>query len=1156
MASQFNWDKPVITVDDITRILVQQYGPEQPTRILVEDTGKPIQYKSALVSCECLRCGRTFMMTPFALVNSIYLNGYVCTKCGMLSDDELGEMKQEERRVQALEVLKKKNNHDIVKETAELEKSKEKDNTENKSEESISAENEFEYDYSDDSEFVSEGQKNDSSEEIQETTKEDDNLEDKYMASDEDYNVSTEEMVEDNSSVQDEIEDKEDLTDEQKEEIMDAVGSTIFGSEETEQEENTDEDEFVVVDDDELKNIEPKEEELPSEIIGEVSDDDVFGVEEPEDEPVKEDKNLIWVGQDAYTEDELVDALRQSATHIKEKLGYIPFDLNNCNVTDDGKLEIKCKDCRNVVTFESFKAMEDITDLNSLKEIYLLDLDDGRTNGANDENPKITSCSVCKESIVRNGYNKYYMNKISHIISPHGKLVNTNNYRFIDDGKAEFDVECNGVVKTLSSKDIFSIFGKDKDPTKNPIFERPKVEKIKINVNRSSNEEVVKEKVKIYTRDIEQSKADRSVESVEPESIKANLKIDSDFVSVKSSNETPKKSSVFTFVDQNESDNKEKIHVLNSKPVDYEAHAESNKSVFESNNRFTKNGRFKDDGLKSFEEERKYSEDQLKKHNVFSENPSMKIAKKSIARLSGKINPFERETSLKTEFNETCFASFIEDLSEKTGVNYNLIIDERSYEIPVVDFESGLRIICSNLEEADLVNARYEWIKPRVPFSYYERYAEDDGNGVLKKKRKDYIWCVLFSDSVEYARDATFAALVKYINPKILAYEGKKIVLQDNLMFQYTKNKQYLKDFDKRYSVFPSQKPSTGAIGIVARWETSNKATAKDVLKLKLQMEGRNNNVNNLDTLANDYDEYMVASIKYIEHYNAESGRVIYTITEYVEVGSSIIGDGLAQCLRALLKEYMVRYPQLRGIPPYVIVELDPNIYPSPSVRSYIERGTLCKMDDTFKNIIDGVHTQKKISYRSMKYSYVRRPEYRDNSSSLDHMRQDIRMFSAGTIIHRMANEIKQAGIANTIRNEEVKNTFIANMGYVEATQAEIKMYFVNQSLLFSLMSDGATYNLLEHIDSDVANAAKMVSNSNMGNGVNNVFMNPGAMNKYMNIMRNGSPEAKDYLNKLMADDYRQRMMDMQMNANQANTGNVFGMINPNQFGMNPMMGR
>jgi len=78
---------------------------------------------------------------------------------------------------------------------------------------------------------------------------------------------------------------------------------------------------------------------------------------------------------------------------------------------------------------------------------------------------------------------------------------------------------------------------------------------------------------------------------------------------------------------------------------------------------------------------------------------------------------------------------------------------------------------------------------------------------------------------------------------------------------------------------------------------------------------------------------------------------------------------------------------------------------------------------------------------------------------------------------------------------------------------------------------------------------------------MNNVMMNPNLLMRYSNLMNNGSPEAKDLFQRIMNEEYQQRMMDMMTHAQQNGGGNIFtpsmGMgMNPmmDMMGMNPMM--
>ena len=304
----------------------------------------------------------------------------------------------------------------------------------------------------------------------------------------------------------------------------------------------------------------------------------------------------------------------------------------------------------------------------------------------------------------------------------------------------------------------------------------------------------------------------------------------------------------------------------------------------------------------------------------------------------------------------------------------------------------------------------------------------------------------------------------------------------------------------------------------------------------------------------------MVASIKYIETCRKDvvPNKIVYNITEYVEIGSAFIADGLMQCIRALLHEYKIKYPQLANVSPYIVVEIDPNCYVTPAIKSYIDRGTLCKVTPAFNNLVEGSFTNRGVD-KYLRYYKIRRPEYRQDGSSLDFQRQDLRMFQVGTLINRMGKEIKECGLSNTIRNHDVRETFIRRFGYVNANQAEIKKYYVNDLIVSQILNDGFTLCLQKHADADgFMQKTAMVTDSNAGIGINNILNNPSIYARYNNIMANGTKEAKAYLNSMLWEQQNQFMMDYAMNHSNApqNAGSMFAQGNPNMaMGMSPMMG-
>ena len=494
----------------------------------------------------------------------------------------------------------------------------------------------------------------------------------------------------------------------------------------------------------------------------------------------------------------------------------------------------------------------------------------------------------------------------------------------------------------------------------------------------------------------------------------------------------------------------------------------------------------------------------------------IKRAKENDAKFNPNINPFERKSALENEFSRSVFNDFIAELAEITEVQFKLIISDRAFDIPIVDFESGIRIVCADLDERAMINVPYLNIVDAIKFHFKKRYKS----------------IVLFSDSIVYRRQATLDALVKHINPSVLEYNGQKIdITKWGLFHQYTTYAPFLSDFDQKYSTFPSGKPKTGQLGIVVSWEETSQNSLKDAMALSSLLSSGSGR--SLESFENDYNQYLVASIRYIERFNKKTNRIIYHITEYTEIGSAIIADGFLLCLRGLLKEYQQKYPQFATIPPHVVVEIDANTYFSPSLLSYIEKKSLVPMDTFYKMQIEDRYfpsnSMKPPVEQHHRYSYIRKVEYRVKDK--DCMRWDMRMFQPGTLINRMAEEIKQAGLQDSIFDDNVRMTFIYNMGYAKATQLDIKEFFVSQSLLSLLMTDAGTISLTKMVDPKDYLNTKMVADTTSGRNINNILLNPSALNRYQNIMNKGSLEARNYLQSAL---YQTQMGSMdQMNGMQ-----------------------
>ena len=1221
MAKEYKWDKPIITVNDIITGLVKQYGPEQPISIELEDKVSPIQYKTSMIPVSCTRCGNKWSTSPYILLKGYYMFGYVCSSCGNLSDSDLRNKTKKEMNDKAIEIIKEQYGDDVFEKDDEAEKEKAKELEAEKeiakfSEEDLKAalETTDEEDYSeyiaDDEETSSIGESLDKSSENFDIQNEESESEVNFEEEDDDDNpfeeseeyevIDADELIketeeklraekeeaikevskkaeeeklkavekakaevakemskkaqEDEARIRDEMAAKMKAELEKEKAKMKAeieaakkaqedaekyaaevnaknieLEEQISNSEEIETE-SLYEDEYDEIEDDVYEEDVDEENEVESfDTFEEITYD--YEDEESESEEESDvEEEIVEIDED---EEDYETTLENTLKEIRSSLGFNPWDEDSIKVDKtNGSVEAECIICKHTNKFESVDELSDIVYVGE-KFCNRYGISKDKRINNKDGVPTMHKCDCCLESVISNGHNEFYKQAIMNLAeSAHLNIIDADKRMFIPNSEEYYNVECNGIVKGLYRRELLGFI--NKDARTDPMFKSSENNKSTESSNSYEKPVTVlkcksknKETPTMENSDNSQSYNNPNVRILKPKS----------------------KTKEETVTNSQNADNK------SSKTFEEKMSEKYNKGPFVENAK---------DSNSVLEEEKYIEEEEIRKNSPFKRNQKLVLDYKSIAKLNGKINPFERESTLKEEFQESIFCKFISDLSDETGVDCYLNVNEKTFEIPVIDFESGYRIICADLNERAIPNVIFEYLadRKRVPFHYFNETAEDDGTGVLRKRPKDFKWMILYSDSIIERRDATMMALIKFINPKKLVYEGQRIKIED-LDYEYTSHDQYLRDFDVRFSTFPSGKPKTGQLGIIVTWNSSKQVTAKDVLNFQMQISAKDT-LSNLNSLENDYSQYMCCSIRYIEKYNKDTNRVIYDITEYVEIGTALIADGLKQCVRALLKEYQMKYTALKGIPPHIILECDQNAFMSPSIRNYINDESLIPVDESYKQMVYGSQYQSNRGVEQFKrYCYVRLPEYRTRQS--DSMRTDMRMFSTSTLVKKMSDEIKQAGIQNTIADPNVRNLFIKRLGFVKCHQAEIKEYFFNQSMIASLMIDANTIGMRKHITADsMFQASNMVTDQNLGIGINNIFTNPALISKYQRIMSNGTEEAKQYMMGTMFNQnpnmyYQMQGMnplgfDQQMN----NVGMGMGMMNPmmgGMPGMNPMMG-
>ena len=1173
MAKSYTWNRPTITADEIEDILISQYGVDQQTIVInMNDREKQIPYKSAGVSCTCTRCGTNFTMTPKNICDATYNNGYVCIHCGPLSDEDVRREKQNKMASEANRIAEEETGMTPEELMALKDKAKTNDPMtfedlkakaeEAQDEETVSEDDmhdmfaEAMADMEDSKESVTpevEVQKEPETKKVEEPQnpqrkprdldaeiiKMEGTIKEEFAEADETPPVKKEEPKKNIDAekvapkVEDVIEEKEesinavtpDAVNDIDKSVDDALGEEDDASEEP-QEDTFDE--------------EPEHEEIATQEESTKDDDDSLEVEF-NDTPEEDDK--VMCGGIEYHESELNDVWFSSLKRASEVFGYKPWNEEKCDIETDGTLTTECRICKKQVNLQGFSSIYKDTKVDKkffeqygTKFVPLENNIDGST-------PLITECPHCKTSVALKGFNEAHKNAVLTICKNcHLNLVNPDNHRFIYGLKEAFTVEANGVQKEITFIDLVKIFGKNSVDARTHEWFKPV------------------EKDKVESSDIFDVKKTTESSSLF-EGIKIEHTIGNENVSHKPPRVDIRPKEVYGEDMVEEDIDKKAKEAMNQKLVLGEAPNIKDRGP----DTHIKSGTFvfgKKDSHEDLNEEINDRKVEFEQRTIFKEGAKLKLARKNVATLNGKINPFKRNESLLKSFESTDFYRFFCSLSQEAEVEFKVIVNNKTMEVPIVDFASGWRFICCDLNDGDMLFAEYNMLAKCIPFSFKEQEYTDVGNGELRQRALKFKTLILYSDSIRYRQDATFYALMKYIAPEKIAYKGSSVKLQDNLLVQYSTNDSYLRNFRQRYSAFPAGKPKTGELGIVATWEDS--MDGRTAMSIAAQMH-KDGNRQDLDSLQHERDQYMVASIAYIEKLieNTTNKRVIYTITDYLEIGTCLLEDGFIQCIRALLKEYKTKFPMATEAP-YIKVELDPNNYFSPSLLKLISRGILLPVDDTYRIITSGnsqMYRPQSIEKHLTK-TYVRRPEYRPVvHGPEDEQRHDTRMFNLGTLLAdpNMRAAIEKAGMSISIRDPSQKDLFLANIGYEYCHQFQIKEYYINQSIIASIMNDEVTVKLNKMVEDTMFTNTKLVANSQSGSVFNNIMANPQLAIRYQKLMQNGTKESKDYLRLAMYQqmygvDYseqirRQKMMGMQMGMNPMMMGGM--MPNVQMMGMN-----
>ena len=382
------------------------------------------------------------------------------------------------------------------------------------------------------------------------------------------------------------------------------------------------------------------------------------------------------------------------------------------------------------------------------------------------------------------------------------------------------------------------------------------------------------------------------------------------------------------------------------------------------------------------------------------------------------FNELMDEVDLINEFKESDLGKVIYDVCKRTGINAKFTISEDTFEIPVVDFESGMRVICIDCNKVGQMKVQLAIMERQVEFGY-----------PLPKGTK-YGLAYLYSDCLtsKERTKATIKNLIKIVNKE--KFDGRRIInLAGNYTLFYTDSIPVIRSFEAENSSYPQGKPCTKEIGIIALRHRSGKHeefTAKDFmnyLNKNYKMDMKNHNL------------YMVATARYIVKPDPMSKTVKYQITDYSELADSILMDGFDHIIGAIIKEHKlnntVKDPRFLGTDfsqyKYQFeYEFDPSTLPSPSLEIWWDNENFFKTFDSFE---DG---QGKC--------FIRVPEYRTNST--DGYRKDPRLFLPIPFSKLFKADIEKSGV--NVLNDNARRKFIEQLGFVESYYPRMKRFMLN----------------------------------------------------------------------------------------------------------------
>lgn len=272
---------------------------------------------------------------------------------------------------------------------------------------------------------------------------------------------------------------------------------------------------------------------------------------------------------------------------------------------------------------------------------------------------------------------------------------------------------------------------------------------------------------------------------------------------------------------------------------------------------------------------------------------------------------FDDKKTLHKDFYESEFYKIHKEVmtsdrfADMSKVEAEVLINERTSYIPIIDYSTGVRVICIDPTDTDQYHLNPMLIHKRVPFAF--------GNRMRNVKLR-----VLYRDDCKNCPIAVVSSLKKIIAYKFIK-DRYKISLNRNYTIGYTTEPKYINMFNSGDPDSHSpencptahEKPFNLQIGIIVldkKSENDRRAIRRNQIRRDL---GQYEKVS-----VEDYDIQFVLSANIIKNdlrlrnptLPAEERYVEYLITQYTECNPVIINDGLQVISACIIKEHLRNY--------------------------------------------------------------------------------------------------------------------------------------------------------------------------------------------------------------------------------------------------------